>query len=161
MPSPLTATYQFAIEPAEGSPVVFGHDSPVPEVSLLKVSGLGSQVVAQASPRAMAPGAAVGVDTPGTMPVKLDVEIFTPGDDEDAGAWWLALSEAFAAVEEGAALRKLWVWLPGIGHRELQGRPRGVSDDGLVSLPHGYIEMTLAFDVTTGSLGEPIVEEEP
>ena len=84
MASPLTGEYQFGV----GS-LVCGYDTVAPEVSIVKISGLGPSVIAQTANRAFSPGAAVGVDTSGPRMVELDVEIFTPGDDEDAGAWWV------------------------------------------------------------------------
>ncbi|MBK7450943.1 MAG: hypothetical protein IPJ47_16590 [Anaerolineales bacterium] len=80
MASPLTGEYQFGV----GS-LVCGYDTVAPEVSIVKISGLGPSVIAQTANRAFSPGAAVGVDTSGPRMVELDVEIFTPGDDEDAG----------------------------------------------------------------------------
>lgn len=152
MASPLTGEYQVGL-----GTLVFGYDTAAPEVSLVKVNGLGPVVVPQTAPRALAPGAAVGVDVSGSRMVELDVEIFTPGDDESAGEWWADLADAFDAMETG--LGSLYVWFPGIGHRELVGRPRGTTDDGLVSLPYGYIVMTLRWECTAGTLGDPIVEE--
>lgn len=149
MTSPLTAAYQVGL----GS-LVFGYDTVAPEVSLVKVSGLGPSVLAQTAARSLGSGAAVGVDVSGPRMVELDVEIFTPGDAEDAGAWWVALTDAFDAMASG--LGSLYVWMPGIGHRELIGRPRGTSDDGLVSLPYGFIEMTLRWECTAGSLGDDL-----
>lgn len=150
MASPLTGEYQVGL----GS-LVFGYDTAAPEVSLVKVNGLGPVVLAQTAPRALAAGSAVGVDVSASRMVELDVEIFTPGDDESAGEWWIDLATAFDAMDTG--LGSLYVWLPGIGHRELVGRPRGTSDDGLVSLPYGYIAMTLRWECTAGSLGTDLV----
>jgi hypothetical protein len=84
--SPLTGEYQFGV----GS-LVCGYDTVAPEVSIVKISGLGPSVIAQTANRAFSPGAAVGVDTSGPRMLELDVEIFTPGDDDAAGAWWLDL----------------------------------------------------------------------
>lgn len=151
MPSPLTGPYQFGVDD-----LLAGDGTANPEVSLVKVSGLGPVVLAQVTPRSMAPGAAVGVDVSGPRPIDLDVEIWTPGDDEAAGAWWTTLATKFDAQATG--LGSLWVWLPGIGHREIVGRPRGTSDDGLVSLPYGYVEMTLRWECTAGTLGPDLVE---
>lgn len=159
MASPLTGAYQLGISmPDPGSPLVVGHDSPVPEVSLLTVHGLGPSVQTSRAKLSLADGVAVGVDTNGSRVVKLGVEVWCIGDDEAAGEWWLALSTAFDAVKDPNEVRNLWLWFPGIGHRELTGRPLGASDDGLVSLAYGLIEMTLEFEVTTGDLGT-IVEE--
>lgn len=154
MPSPLTGPYQFGA----GS-LLCGDGTANPQVSLVKVSGLGPTVRPSTAARTMGAGTAVGVDTDGSLDVELDVEIWTPGDDEAAGLWWLALTDEFRAM--GSGLGSLWIWLPGIGHHELVGRPRGTSDDGLVSMPHGYIAMTLRWECTTGSLGEDLDVEEP
>lgn len=151
MASPLTGEYQFGV----GS-LVCGYDTVAPEVSIVKISGLGPSVIAQTANRAFSPGAAVGVDTSGPRMVELDVEIFTPGDDEAAGDWWVSLVTEFDANDTRTP-GSLYVWLPGIGHRELVGMPRGTSDDGLVSLPYGYIAMTLRWECTAGSLGTDLV----
>jgi hypothetical protein len=153
MPSPLTGPYQFGV----GS-LLAGDGTANPEVSLLSVSGLGPVVLGQVAPRSFSPGAAVGTDVSGARDIDLEVEIWTPGDDEAAGAWWVTLTTEFDAMETGTG--SLWLWLPGIGHREIIGRPRGTSDDGLVSLPYGYVAMTLRWLCTAGSLGADI-EEEP
>ena len=164
MASPLTGEYQFGV----GS-LVCGYDTVAPEVSIVKISGLGPSVIAQTAPsaatamsrtqtanRAFSPGAVVGVDTSGPRMLELDVEIFTPGDDEAAGDWWVSLVTEFDANDTRTP-GSLYVWLPGIGHRELVGMPRGTSDDGLVSLPYGYVAMTLRWECTEGTLGTVVV----
>lgn len=148
MTSPLTGPYQFGV-----GTLLAGDGTVNAEVSLVKVSGLGPSVVAQTAARTLGAGVAVGRDTAGPMAIDLDVEIWTPGDEAAAGAWWKTLTAEFAAQAEG--LGSLWLWLP-IGHYEIVGRPRGTSDDGLVSLPHGLIEMTLRWECTVGTLGEDL-----
>lgn len=159
MPSPLTGTYQLGIEVPGGSPLVVGEASPVADVTLVSINGLGPTVLDRATPRSLASGVAVGFDTNGARQLKLTLEVFTPGDDDAAMDLWTTLNDAFEAVEEVGTLRNLWLWLPGssFGHREFVGRPRGMTDDGLVSMPHGYIEVTCAFDITTGDLGTVVV----
>ena len=161
MPSPLTAVYQVGIEIPDASPLVVGHASPVSTVSLLSVDGLGPSVNSQTIDLSFRSGVAVGFDTNASRMLKLTFEIFTPGEDDDAMNLWTDLNDAFEAVEDGGTLRNLWIWLPGtkFGHREFEGRPRGMTDDGLVSLPHGVIHVDCTFEVTTGTLGTQIVEE--
>lgn len=150
MASPLTGPYQFGVDD-----LLCGDGTANPEISLVAAKGLGPSVIAQVAARSLAAGAAVGVDTAGPMAIDLDVEIWTPGDDEAAGAWWKVLAGKFAAMETG--LGSLWMWLPGIGHYEIVGRPRGTTDDGLVSLPDGYVAMTLRWECTAGTLGTDLV----
>lgn len=145
MASPLTGVYQFGV----GS-LVCGDGTANPEVSLVKVNGLGPSVSSQTAQRSMSAGVAVGRDVAAPLDISLDVEIWTPGDDEAAGDWWVALAAEFDAMATG--LGSLWLWLPGIGHREIVGRPMGTSDDGLSSLPYGYIEMSLRWLGTTGEM---------
>ena len=87
MPSPLSGVYQFGV----GS-LVCGDGTANPEVSLVKVNGLGPSVSSQTAQRSMSAGVAVGRDVAAPLDISLDVEIWTPGDDEAAGDWWVALA---------------------------------------------------------------------
>jgi len=149
MASPLTQEFQVGI-----GALVLGHGSTNDEVSIVKVSGLGPQVASQTAQRTLTGGALVGVDVNASMNVEVDLEIFCVGDPDAAGQWWVDLSDAFDAVSSGT--ESLYIWLPGIGHRELVGRPRGLSDDGFESLPYGLIYVTARFEAIAG-LGTEIV----
>lgn len=155
MASPLTAPYQVGIAVPGGSPLVVGHATGTPEVSLMSLGGVGSTVNVQATGGSFTSGVAVGRDTAGVRELSLQLEVWCPGDAGAAMDLWCDLDAAFAAVGDPAVLGTLWVWLPGtkFGHREMRGRPRGISDDGFESLPHGLLVVTARFDVVDGTLG--------
>mgnify|MGYP003422092663 CR=1 FL=1 len=75
--------------------------------------------------------------------------------DGATGDEWVSYSTMHA--NDTRTPGSLYVWLPGLGHRELLGMPRGTSDDGLVSLPYGYVAMTLRWECTEGTLGTVVV----
>lgn len=115
-------------------------------ISVVKFTGMAPVVRAVATDRTLRDGAAVGTDTNATRSFEWELEIEDPGDPSGAMTAYVALMGAFDATASG--LDELHMQLPGLGHVKIEGRPRGMTDDGLVDLWLGYVRCVARFDAT-------------
>ena len=137
MTSPLTADYQVGLGSTK-----YGASSSTP-VSILSIKGLGSQVRSNDANYDLAAGAVAGADVADVRVVTIEMEIFDPGNASSVGTYHQAIAALFAASN---TTQTLYVRFPGIGHLSMQGRTRGMDDDGLADLPLGLVQVTCRFD---------------
>lgn len=139
MPSPLTVPWSIGLDG-----VVLAE--PSGPVTLVKVDGLGSQVDSHDTELDLMDGSVGGVDSLSPLKVAVQLDIECPGDPDAAGVLWRSLDSMFGAGSD----RTLWIWLPSTGHVSVQGRCRGMTDDGQPTLPWGYIAVTCRFEGLAG-----------
>ncbi len=84
----------------------------------------GGEVVSNEVPRSMAAGVVIGFDTSG--PIVFTASLWTPRCYDEAEAWELIEELREAWAPSGSTNVELHLQLPGLGHRWLVGRSRGV-----------------------------------